>query len=45
MLANIEVIELLEQAEKLGQMIKRSEEYEAYQIEKDLLYKDEGLHS
>lgn len=42
MLANIEVIEFLEQAEKLGQMIKRSEEYEAYQIEKDLLYKDEG---
>ncbi len=41
MLANLEVIELLDQAEKLGKMIKQSEDYEAYQIEKENLYNDE----
>ncbi|MDQ0159207.1 YlbF family regulator [Alkalibacillus salilacus] len=40
MLANMEVIEVLEQAEKLGDMIKQSEDYEIYQQHKQQLYDD-----
>ncbi|GEL75996.1 YlbF family regulator [Tenuibacillus multivorans] len=40
MLANIEVIEALEQAEKLGQMIKQSEDFDIYQQRKEDLYLD-----
>ncbi|GAA0460424.1 YlbF family regulator [Alkalibacillus silvisoli] len=40
MLANIEVIEVLEQAEKLGEMIKQSEDYEVYTQYKGRLYDD-----
>ncbi|WP_188205686.1 YlbF family regulator [Alkalibacillus aidingensis] len=40
MLANMEVIDVLEQAEKLGQMIKESEDYEIYTEYKKALYQD-----
>ncbi|PKR78512.1 regulator [Halalkalibacillus sediminis] len=40
MLANIEVIEVLEQAEKLGKMIKKSDDFEAYQSHQAELYSD-----
>ncbi|MDV2582512.1 YlbF family regulator [Alkalibacillus haloalkaliphilus] len=40
MLANTEVLEVLEQAEKLGKMIKESEDYEIYTNHKDQLYND-----
>ncbi|TFB23323.1 YlbF family regulator [Filobacillus milosensis] len=40
MLANLEVIEALEHAERLGKMIKQSEDFNIYEQRKNELYKD-----
>ncbi|RPF56106.1 YlbF family regulator [Aquisalibacillus elongatus] len=40
MLANMEVIETLEHAEKLGKMIKQSEDFDIYNKRKTALYND-----
>ncbi|MGM8214356.1 YlbF family regulator [Bacillaceae bacterium W0354] len=41
MLANLEVVDILEQAEKLGQMIMESDDFEIYKKNKQLMYEDE----
>src|SRR5690625_6329064 len=36
----MEVVEILERAEKLGQMVKQSEDFELYHINKKIMYED-----
>lgn len=45
MLGNLEVVELLEHAERLGQMIKQSEDFEIYKRNKKAMYDDELTQS
>jgi len=39
-IGNMEVVEILEHAEKLGQMVKQSEDFESYHIKKKIMYED-----